>query len=201
MSNPHGRRSFLYSILGNGKVAELMLWKNKKESAAMVAGMSGVWLMVEVLDYHLITLICHLLIILMLLLFLWKKLAFLPVPWSPPTAQDLEISDSSLTHLFQTFNWFLHSFFQISNGNDFKLFAMVMGSLWLLSVIGELVSLFDLVYIVFVSLQVVPVVYDKYEEEFNKVASCIKSKMDCCFHFIDSNFLTKIPRWHHIKQS
>lgn len=62
-------------------VAELMLWKNKRESAAMAAGISGVWLVVEVLDYHFVTLVFHILIILMFLLFLWKKLAFFPISW------------------------------------------------------------------------------------------------------------------------
>ncbi|CAK9316889.1 unnamed protein product [Citrullus colocynthis] len=185
MSNSGDRCNFLYFILGDGKVAELMLWKNKRESAAMAAGISGIWLVVEVLDYHFVTLVCHILIILM----------------SPPNAQDFEISESTFTHLFQTFNWLLHNFFEISSGHDFKLFAMVTGSLWLLSVIGELVNSFNLMYIVFVSLQVVPVVYNKYEEKLNQFASIIKSNMDKYFHIIYSNFLSKIPRSHQIKQS
>lgn len=91
-----------------------MLWKNKKESAAMVAGMSGVWLMVEVLDYHLITLICHLLIILMLLLFLWKKLAFLPVPWYHTNTNSLiEINLKALNYIGKYILFFI---FIISNG-------------------------------------------------------------------------------------
>ncbi|XP_022968135.1 reticulon-like protein B14 [Cucurbita maxima] len=200
MSDSGVRPRFLHSIFGHGKVAELMLWKKKRESAAMLAGISGVWFLLEVLDYHFVTLLCYLLIITMLLLFSWNKLALL-INWAPPSVHDFEISNATLTHFFDTFNWFLHHFFQISTAQNFKLFAMVMGSIWLVSLIGELMNSLNLIYIVFLSLQTVPIVLDKYEEEIHKLVSNLKSSMDTFFHTLHSNFLSKIPRRTHIKQT
>ncbi|XP_022945840.1 reticulon-like protein B14 isoform X3 [Cucurbita moschata] len=200
MSNSGDRPRFLHSIFGHGKVAELMLWKKKRESAAMLAGISGVWLLLEVLDYHFVTLLCYLLIITMLLLFSWNKLALL-VNWAPPNVHDFEISNATFTRFFDTVNWLVHHFFQISTGQNFKLFAMVMGSIWLVSLIGELTNSLNLIYIVFLSLQTVPIVLDKYEEEIHKLVSNLKSSMDTFFHTLHSNFLTKIPRRTHIKQT
>ncbi|KAG7013004.1 Reticulon-like protein B9, partial [Cucurbita argyrosperma subsp. argyrosperma] len=138
--------SFLSYCLMSINLAELMLWKKKRESAVMLAGISGVWLLLEVLDYHFVTLLCYLLIITMLLLFSWNKLALL-INWAPPNVHDFEISNATFTRFFDTVNRLVHHFFQVSTGQNFKLFAMVMGSIWLVSLIGELTNSLNLIYI------------------------------------------------------
>ncbi|XP_022150651.1 reticulon-like protein B14 [Momordica charantia] len=187
------RHRFMHSILGHGKVADMMLWKNKTASAATLVGLSAVWLVFEGLEYPFVTLLCHLLIILMLLLLVWNKLALL-ANWAPPNVHDFQISESTFRHLFDSFNWLLFNFFEVSSGHDFKLFAMVMGGLWLISAIGELANTLNLIYIVFVSLQTVPFLYDKYEEEANQLCVQLKSYFHSFFHALDSNVLSKIPR-------
>ena len=44
---------------------------------------------------------------------------------APPNVHDFEISNATLTRFLDTFNWLVHHFFQISTGQNFKLFAMV----------------------------------------------------------------------------
>jgi hypothetical protein len=56
-------------------VADILLWKNNKLSAAILAGFTIIWLLFEVAEYHFVTLLCHLLIITMLIIFIWFKAA------------------------------------------------------------------------------------------------------------------------------
>jgi hypothetical protein len=51
-----------------------------KTTAAIVAGFSMVWFLFEVVEYNLVTLLCHILIALMLILFIWYNAAGL-ITW------------------------------------------------------------------------------------------------------------------------
>lgn len=53
--------------------ADVLLWRNKKISASFLGGVTGVWVFFELLEYHLLTLVCHILIAALALLFLWSK--------------------------------------------------------------------------------------------------------------------------------
>lgn len=61
-------------------VADVLLWKDKITSTVIVAGFSMVWFLFEVAEYNLVTLLCHILIALMLILFVWYNAAGL-VTW------------------------------------------------------------------------------------------------------------------------
>jgi hypothetical protein len=49
------------------------LWKDKKISAAVIGGATVLWVLFEVVDYHFLTLISHVLIGVLAILFLWSK--------------------------------------------------------------------------------------------------------------------------------
>ena len=53
--------------------ADLFLWRNKKISGGVLAGATSIWLLFEVLEYHLLTLFCHCLILTLGTLFLWSN--------------------------------------------------------------------------------------------------------------------------------
>lgn len=53
--------------------ADVLLWKDKKTSAVVIGGATVIWVLFEVLDYHLLTLISHVLIGVLATLFLWSK--------------------------------------------------------------------------------------------------------------------------------
>jgi hypothetical protein len=53
--------------------ADLVLWRNKKISGGVLAGATAIWLLFEVMEYHLLTLLCHCLILSLAVLFLWSN--------------------------------------------------------------------------------------------------------------------------------
>lgn len=68
-----GRERPVHSVLGGGKPADLILWRNKKISGGVLAGATAIWLLFEVMEYHLLTLLCHCLILSLAVLFLWSN--------------------------------------------------------------------------------------------------------------------------------
>lgn len=56
-------------------VADLLLWKDKKVSGAVLGGVTVVWFLFEIVEYNFITLLCHITITTMLLLFIWSAIA------------------------------------------------------------------------------------------------------------------------------
>lgn len=53
--------------------ADVFLWRNKKISAGVLGGATAIWVLFELLEYHLLTLVCHCLIVALAVLFLWSN--------------------------------------------------------------------------------------------------------------------------------
>lgn len=64
-------------------VADVLLWRDRKVSSAIMAAVTVAWFLFEVVEYNFITLLCHIFITSMLVVFIWS------------TAADL-------------FNWYIH---------------------------------------------------------------------------------------------
>lgn len=56
--------------------ADVILWRNKQISAALLAGSTVIWLLFEWIGYYLIPFICHSLILSLATMFLWSNLSF-----------------------------------------------------------------------------------------------------------------------------
>lgn len=54
-------------------VADAFLWRDKKVSVAFVGGATIVWAFFELLEYHLLPILCYALIVVVALLFLWSN--------------------------------------------------------------------------------------------------------------------------------
>ena len=55
--------------------ADVFLWRNKKISASVLGGATALWVFFELLEYHLVTLVCHILILSLAVLFLWSNVS------------------------------------------------------------------------------------------------------------------------------
>ena len=53
--------------------ANVLLWRNKRISGSVLGSGTALWVLFEMLDYHLITLVCHILILSLAILFLWSN--------------------------------------------------------------------------------------------------------------------------------
>ncbi|XP_039066773.1 reticulon-like protein B8 [Hibiscus syriacus] len=68
-----GRERPVHHILGGGKSADVLLWRNKKISASVLAGATAIWVLFEWLNYHFLTLLCFALVLGMLAQFVWSN--------------------------------------------------------------------------------------------------------------------------------
>ncbi|GFP85385.1 reticulon-like protein b9 [Phtheirospermum japonicum] len=182
-----------HAILGGGKAYDIVLWRNKKLSAAILIGSTVIWSLFEVGEYNFVTLACHISIITMLILFLWSSGAGL-IDWSPPDPRAITIPESTVRWLFGEINKMLFKFYHISSGKDLKTFFLVISFLWILSGIGNYFSSLNLLYIGFLGLMSIPALYERYENEVDYLASKGNRDMKRLYKKIDNKFLNKIPR-------
>lgn len=56
-----------------GAAAEVFMWRNKKISAGVLGVATALWVLFEIIEYHLLTLVCHGLILALAVLFLWSN--------------------------------------------------------------------------------------------------------------------------------
>lgn len=68
-----GRQKPVYHLLGGGKSADVLLWRNKKISASVLSSATAVWVLFQWLNYHFLTLLCFALVLGMVVLFLWSN--------------------------------------------------------------------------------------------------------------------------------
>ncbi|KAE8728032.1 Reticulon-like protein B6 [Hibiscus syriacus] len=85
-----GRERTVHHVLGGGKQADIFLWRNKKVSAGALGVATVIWVLFELFEYHLLTLVCHLLILALALLFLWSN-ATTFIHKSPPRIPEIQI--------------------------------------------------------------------------------------------------------------
>ncbi|KAK9277369.1 hypothetical protein L1049_006911 [Liquidambar formosana] len=188
-----GRQKPLHDILGGGKVADILLWRDTKISAAILLAFTAIWFLFEVVEYHFVTLLCHTIIIMMLTLFIWSNGAGL-IKWSPPDIHEIRLPESTLRTIFTKINWFWSRFYNVARGKDLTLFFVAISSLWVLSVIGTYFSTLNLLYIGFLCIETLPALYERYETEVDYLASKGNRDMKKLYKKLDSNVLNKIPR-------
>lgn len=194
-----GRERPLHAILGGGKVADIVLWRNRNLSAAMLIVFTLIWFLFEVVGYNFVSLLCHISIIFMIILFVWYTGAGL-ANWSPPDVGDFTIPESTFRWLFGKINLFLLRFYDISSGKDFGHFFLVIALLWILSIIGNYFSSINLLYLGFVCLETLPALYERYEREVDYLATKGNRDAKKLYKKFDARVLNKIPRGPVLKQ-
>ncbi|KAB2624240.1 reticulon-like protein B14 [Pyrus ussuriensis x Pyrus communis] len=186
--------SHIRAILGGGKVANILLWKNKIISALILSALTGIWIFLEVLEYQFLTILCNTLTITMLgIFFLQQGGARLIARFGfvPPHLDDIKLSsESTCRYLFEIFNLFLLNVLEISSGKDLKLLFLAMACLWILSVIGNHISLLNLLYTIIVFGGTVPALYERYGAHLDTFAAKRIQDVKDLYRL----FLNKIPR-------
>ncbi|KAL5726553.1 hypothetical protein ACHQM5_009590 [Ranunculus cassubicifolius] len=187
----------LHSLLGGGQVADVLLWRNKQISGAMLLGFTAIWFLFEVVEYHFLTLLCHLSITVMLVVFIWSNGAAL-MDRSPPRIPEIVLSESSFRHVARIFharfNQFFIILFDIACGKDLKLFILAIIFLWIMSVIGTYCSAISLLYLGFLCIGTLPALYERYEHEVDYLVGKATRDLRKLFRKFDSKVLNKIPR-------
>ncbi|KAG1371453.1 reticulon-like protein B1 [Cocos nucifera] len=192
-----GRRDPLHTVFGGGKSADIILWRNKHMSGGILAGVTVIWLLFEWMGYHLLTFICHSLIFLLALSFIWSIAASF-VNRSPPKFPEVILPEDmflSIAHAVRyQINEAFATFIYVASGKDLKQFVMVIAGLWVVSVIGSWFSFLTLFYIVFLITYMVPALYEKYEDQVDSIAEKAMVEIDAHHAVLDEEVLQKIPR-------
>lgn len=192
-----GEDTSVHKVLGGGKTADVLLWKDKKTTAIVIGGTTVIWMLFEVLDYHLLTLISHVMIGVLAILFLWSK-AMTFIKKSPPDMPVVQIPEDVAVNVARALrsdvNRALHLFREIALGHDLKKFLGVIVALWVLSEIGSCCDFLTLIYIAVLMIHTVPILYDKYQDKVDHFAG--KAHTEACKHYevLDTKVLSKIPR-------
>ncbi|KAL6973577.1 hypothetical protein U1Q18_027762 [Sarracenia purpurea var. burkii] len=198
MGKAFGRQRPIRDILGGGKVADVLLWKEKRTSGSILAGIFIIWCLFEVFEYSFFTLLCHIIISTMLITFIWHKGAH-TFKWAPPRIPEMVYYDKSALREVTTI-WrakleqFFSDFVYVACGNDLGHFILVIASLWVLSVIGNYISTLNLLFFGCLCLETLPYLYDKYEEEVDYVVGRVSRRARKLFKKFDVEVLKKIPR-------
>ncbi|KAE9595454.1 hypothetical protein Lal_00031298 [Lupinus albus] len=192
-----GREKPVHSVLGAGKVADVLLWKNKKESAGVLGAATAVWILFELLEYHLLTLVSHISILLLALVFLWSN-AHAFIHKSPPQIPNIHLPEEPFLQIVSALrieiNRGLAALRDISSGKDLKKFLIVIAGLWIISIVGNWFNFLTLFYIIFVLLHTVPVAYAKYEDKIDPLAEKVLIEFKKQYAVFDAKVLSKIPK-------
>ncbi|KAL0801241.1 hypothetical protein Bca101_056417 [Brassica carinata] len=146
--------------------ADIMFWKNKKESGTILAVFTLIWFLFEVVEYPFITFLCQILLISIFVFLIWSYIGSSQlIQRRPPSIDDLKISESTWRFLFDKINWFIIKLYDVSSGTDFRLLVLT-----------------------------IPMLYELYEEELNYAASKSGMNMKKLFDNFNSKVINKIPK-------
>ncbi|KAG5593296.1 hypothetical protein H5410_043810 [Solanum commersonii] len=192
-----GRERPVHKVFGGGKPADVFLWRNKKISAGFLGGATAIWVLFEVVEYHLLTLLCHGLMIALAGLFLWSNASTF-IHKSAPHIPEVHIPEKPVLEfasaLRNEINRALAVLREIASGRDLKTFLLVIGGLWLASILGGCCDFLTLFYIIVVVLHTVPVLYEKYEDQVDAFAEKALHELKKQYVVFDAKVLSKIPR-------
>ncbi|KAF5731206.1 reticulon-like protein B2 [Tripterygium wilfordii] len=192
-----GREKPVHKVFGGGKPADVFLWRNKKISASVLGGATALWVLFELLEYHLITLVCHVLILALAIFFLWSNASTF-INKSPPHIPEVSLPEKCVLEVASAIRFEINRALavvrDIASGRDLKKFLIVVTGLWILSLVGSSFNFLTLFYISFVLLHTVPVLYEKYEDEVDAFAEKAMIEIRKQYAVFDAKVLSKIPK-------
>ncbi|KDO56851.1 hypothetical protein CISIN_1g023137mg [Citrus sinensis] len=190
-----GREKPIHHVLGAGKPADIFLWRNKKISAGVLGGATAMWVLFELLEYHLITLVCHISILSLAVLFLWSNASTF-INKSPPEIPVVTLPEKFVLEFASALRYEINRALavlrEIASGRDLKKFLGVIAGLWLLSIVGNWCNFVTLFYIVFVLLHTVPVIYEKYEDKIDSFGEKATIEIKKQYAVFDEKVLKKV---------
>ncbi|KAL7238991.1 hypothetical protein ACSBR2_004981 [Camellia fascicularis] len=192
-----GREKPVHKVFGGGKPADIFLWRNKKISAGVLGGATAIWVLFELLEYHLLTLVCHMLILSLAILFLWSN-ATTFINKTPPRIPEVHLPEEPFLQVASALRIEINRAFvvlrDIASGKDIKMFLGVIAGLWVVSLLGSCCNFLTLFYIAFVLLHTVPVLYEKYEDQVDSFGEKAMIEIKKQYAVFDAKVLSKIPR-------
>ncbi|CAI5515535.1 unnamed protein product [Closterium sp. Naga37s-1] len=168
---PFGRTKSVRELLGGGKAADVLLWKDWKASAGILVSVAGLWIVFERSGFTLLTILADVLMILISLVFAWAQVSSLlnkPGPPFPALRLSEDAVRSTALRLRDHANRALLLAHDVALGKDYMLLVKVLSGLYFVSVVGGWFHFLTLVFIGMLAAFTVPVLYDRYEDQVDE---------------------------------
>ncbi|PKA64324.1 Reticulon-like protein B3 [Apostasia shenzhenica] len=192
-----GREKPVHQVLGGGKPADVLLWRNKKVSAGVLGLVTAIWVLFELFDYHLVTLVSYGLLFTLVILFLWSN-ATTFINKSPPRIPEVSVPEDLALDIALSVRYEINRGFAVLRdivvGRDLKKFLAVVAGLWFLSFLGSSCDFLTLIYIAFILLHSVPVLYEKYDDKVDSFAEKSLAEMKRHYNLVQAKVMAKVPR-------
>ncbi|CAI8604404.1 unnamed protein product [Vicia faba] len=191
-----GRDRPVHKVLGGGKPADILLWRNKRCTGMALGAGTALWVFFELMEYHLITLVCHLMILSLGALFLWSN-ASVFIHKSPLQIPHIAVPQECVLEAASVLRVEINQMFtvlrEIGTGRDIKKFLTVVAGLWVISVIGGWFNFLTLFYLFYLSLFTLPLVYEKHEDQVDALAEKAMIEIKKQYAVLDAKVLSQIP--------
>ncbi|CAA2957900.1 reticulon B16 [Olea europaea subsp. europaea] len=192
-----GRQATVHQMMGGGKAADVILWRRRRVSCGIIVVATVAWLLIERSGLSFLSLCSDVLLVLIVLLFLRANYTVFRKR-QQRTLPELVLSEEMVNNAAASFrvkvNYMLLMAHDITLGKDFRLFFVVVIALWLLSVIGSLISFFTLLYIGIVISITVPALYNKFEDRVDRYAGMIHQKFSKHYKIVDESVISRLSR-------
>ncbi|KAK7279888.1 hypothetical protein RJT34_24947 [Clitoria ternatea] len=190
-----GRDQPIHKVLGGGKPADILLWRNRKCTGIALGAGTALWVFFELWEYHLITFICHSIIVSLGALFLWSN-ASVFIHKSPQSITNVAIPEQCLLEAVSALrieiNRGLVLLREIGTGRDIRKFLSVVAVLWVISVIGSWFNFLTLFYLLYLSLFTLPLLYEKYEDQVDALGEKAMIEIKKQYAVLDAKVLSQI---------
>lgn len=191
-----GRQKPVHSLLGGGKSADVMLWRNKKISSSFLAGATAIWGMFEWLNYHFLSLVCFALAFGMLLQFVLSNASGF-MNRSPSEVPRIQIPNEWFVDIAMSIGTEVNRSLRIlqdvaCNGN-LRQFLLAVSGLVAAAMIGSWCNFLTVLYIGFVAAHTLPILYEKYDVQVDGFVDNLLGKMQHHYKNIDARVLSRVP--------
>ncbi|KAG8364523.1 hypothetical protein BUALT_Bualt18G0006000 [Buddleja alternifolia] len=192
-----GRQKPVHHLLGGGKSADVLLWRNKKISASVLTGATVVWVLFEWLNYHFLALLSFVLVIGMIVQFAWKNASGI-LNRSPSHIPRLVLPEEVFVNIGKLVgsevNRGLNFLQDVACEGTMKQFLLVVVSLWVAAIIGSWCNFLTLLYIGFVAANTLPIVYERYDDQIDGFVNNSLEQLQHNYRKLDSRVLSRIPK-------
>ncbi|KAF4373245.1 hypothetical protein G4B88_007258 [Cannabis sativa] len=192
-----GRQKPVHHILGGGKSADVLLWRNKKISASVLSGATVIWVIFEWLNYNFLTIVCLFLVLGMLAQFIWSNASGLLSRSSskvPRVVLPKELFVNVAVSVGNEVNRALQFLQDVSCGGNLKQMVAVVLGLWAAAMLGSWCNFLTVLYVGFVVLHTFPVLYEKYDDQIDNFVYQVLEQFQSHYQKLDAGILSKIPR-------
>ncbi|KAL3715480.1 hypothetical protein ACJRO7_007244 [Eucalyptus globulus] len=191
------RQKTVHHVLGGGKSADVLLWRNKKISGSVLAGATAIWVLFEWLNYHFLTLLFIALVLVMLAQVVWSSVSGF-FGRSSSEVPRLKIPEELFVNIGMVVgsevNRALGFLQDVASRKDLKQFLAVVASLWAAAIIGSWCNFLTVLYVGFVAMHTLPVLYEQYEDQVDSFVSQLLGQFRNHYQKLDAGIISKIAK-------